>query len=102
MPFDFLTLNLALLAVVVFYLYALARWQIVKRAPLFFLGVLGLLFAFVGLFFTLGESTMKVCRIFQIIGLLVAFASATLACAGSLASVQGMMGAAKGAVPPAE
>ena len=88
--------------VLVFYLYALARWHIVKRPPLFFLGVLGVLFAFVGLFFTLGASTMKVALIFQIIGLLVAFASAALACAGSLVSVQGMIGAAKGAVPPAQ
>ena len=86
----------------VFYLYALARWQIVKRPPLFFLGVLGLLFAFVGLFFTLGDSTMKVAKIFDIIGLLVGFAGAVLSCAGSLVSVQGMIGTAKGAVPPAE
>lgn len=91
-----------LFVVLVFYMYALARWQIVKRPPLFFLGVLGVLFAFVGLFFTLGESTLKVALIFQIIGLLVAFAAAVLACAGSLASVQGMIGGAKGAVPPAE
>ena len=86
-----------LFVILVFYMYALARWQVVKRAPFFFLGVLGLLFAFVGLFFTLGQSTMKVAMIFQIIGLLVAFASAALACAGSLAAVPGMTKA-----PPAE
>ena len=83
--------------ILVFYMYALARWQIVKRAPFFFLGVLGVLFAFVGLFFTLGNSTVKVFQIFHIIGLLVAFASAVLACAGSLAAVPGMTKA-----PPAE
>ncbi len=84
--------------VLVFYMYALAKWQIVKRPPLFFLGVLGLLFAFVGFFFMLGQSTMKVCMIFQIIGLLVAFAAAVLSCAGASVSVKGMVGAAKGAV----
>ena len=95
---------LFLVAVLVFYLYALARWQIVKRAPLFFLGALGLLFAFVGLFFTLGDSrgVSTVFRIFSMVGLLVGFAGAVLSCAGASVSVQGMIGAAKGAVPPAE
>ncbi len=95
--------SLFLLVVLVFYLYALARWQIVKRPALFFLGALGLLFGFVGLFFTLGGTGVnKVFQIFAIIGLLVSFASAVLSCAGSLVSMQGMISAAKGAVPPAE
>lgn len=91
-----------LFVVLVFYLYALARWHIVKRPPLFFLGVLGLLFAFVGLFFTLGDSTMKVAKIFDIIGLLVGFAMAVLSCAGAKVSAHEMLSAAKGARPPAE
>jgi len=89
---------LLLIILFVFYLYALARWHIVKRSPLFFIGVLGLLFAFVGMFFTLGNSTMKVAKVFDIIGLLVGFAMAVLSCAGASVSVQGMVSAARGAV----
>ncbi|HDZ19826.1 hypothetical protein LCGC14_0321170 [marine sediment metagenome] len=94
--------SVLLMILFVFYLYALARWHIVRRPPLFFLGALGLLFAFMGLFFTLGGSTMKVARVFDIIGLSVAFAMAVLSCAGTTVSVQGMLDAAKSAVPPSD
>ena len=90
-----------LIILLVFYLYGLARWHIVRRPPLFFLGALGLLFAFVGLFFTLGDG-QTVSRVFSIIGLLVAFSMAVLSCAGATVSMQGMLDAAKGAVPPSD
>lgn len=91
-----------LVVLLVFYLYGLARWNVVRRPPLFFLGALGLLFAFVGLFFTLGSGAGVTSRVFSIIGLSVAFAMAVLSCAGATVSVQGMLDAAKGAVPPSE
>ena len=95
--------SVPLIILLVFYLYGLARWNVVRRPPLFFLGALGLLFALVGLFFTLGSSPAEtVSRVFGIIGLLVAFAMAVLSCAGATVSMQGMLDAAKGAVPPSD
>ncbi len=87
----------------VFYLYALARWQIVKRAPLFFFGAAGLLFAFLGQFFALGDTVVgTVAEVFNIVGLLVAFTGAVLSCAGASVSIKGMIDAAKAAVPSDE
>ncbi len=90
--------------IVLFYLYALIKWDIVKRPPLYFLGVVGLLIAFVGAFFVVGEKggypTAQ--KILEIIGLLVAFVSAVVCCAGASVSMQGMIGAAKAAIPPSE
>lgn len=92
--------------VVLFYLLALIKWDIVKRAPLYFLGVLGVLAALAGQFFVLsptaGKGLQIVANIFETAGLVFAVAMAVLACAGASVSVKGMIGAAKGAVPPAE
>jgi len=71
----------------VFYLYLLARWQHVKRPAFFLLGTLGLLLAFVGRFFAVGgnpgSDIMIVVRIFDVIGSLVAFLGAVVACYGA-------------------
>lgn len=96
-------LSTPFLIVLVFYLYGVARWNIVRRPPLFFLGALGLLFAFVGQFFMLGsDPAVTAAKVFAIIGLSVAFAMAVLSCAGATVSMQGMLDAAKGAVPPSD
>ena len=94
-----------LLVLLVFYLYLLVRWQHVRRPMCFLLGTLGLLFAMAGAFFTLGQSTMKVAIIFQIIGGLVAFVCAVGACYGAELPIQissklGGMSSA-GTTPPA-
>ena len=66
----------------IFYFYLLVRWQNVRRPLMYLLGAAGLLFSMVGAFFTLGMSTYVVAAIFGIIGNLVAFACAILACFG--------------------
>ncbi|HOD83225.1 MAG TPA: hypothetical protein PKG77_17555 [Phycisphaerae bacterium] len=69
--------------IVIFYLYLLARWQYVKRPFFYLIGAAGILFAMAGDFFGLGQATIKVRMIFQIIGQLVAFVGVVAACFGA-------------------
>ena len=94
--FDFEPFNL----VALFYLVVLFKWSLVKRPPLYFLGAVGLMLGFASGFFTVGEmgGYPTVERIFRLIGMLIAFPCAVLACAGASVSVKGMIDAAKGSI----
>jgi len=78
-------LALPTVALLVFYLYLLVRWQHVKRPLCYLIGVVALLAGFFGRFFAIGHSSsvMVVTQVFDCIAAIVAFAAAVGACYGA-------------------
>ena len=68
--------------IVAFYLYLLIRGDKIKRALLYWIGVLAIVVAMLGQFFALGDSTRVVAAVFGIIGWTVAFVAAVGAAFG--------------------
>ncbi|MCK4601219.1 MAG: hypothetical protein KAU28_02055 [Phycisphaerae bacterium] len=75
----------ALVILLVFYLYLLARWQYVRRPWLYLLGSAGLVFALIGSIFVVGSKGgyPVVTNIFQVIGAVIALKGAIGACCGA-------------------
>ena len=78
-----------------FYLFLLIKWSLVKRPMLYLVGALGIALHFAGGFLLAGEGKTA-CLIFETIGLLVAFLCAVGACFGGDLPMQlGKMGEQK-------
>lgn len=79
----------------VFYLFLLMKWSLVKRPMLYLVGVLGIALYFAGQFLAAGDG-YTACGIFQTIGTLVAFLCVVGACFGGDLPMQlGKMGEQK-------
>jgi len=78
----------------VFYLFCLARWNVVKRPAPYLIGALGLVLVLVGRFFAVGGNpsagVVVVTRILDVVGLLVAFCMAVVSCYGAPLPLEGL------------
>ncbi len=88
----------------IFHLYLLVRWEKVKRANMFLIGLAGLLLTFIGNFFMIRGGAPTVAAVFYCVGALGAFLGAVGACyPGELPRVESVQRPAPAAGPkPAE